>query len=111
MIFLPKLGPFGANMGPGDPRVRPPPGAASRTAFRPGHCQVGPHLVYVGAGALYIGFLCQMGPSCKCNARCDLLWFLLRILSIFILFRTCTPRINKSRTLVEFVSNNPYYYC
>ena len=21
MIFLPKLGPFGANMGPGDPRV------------------------------------------------------------------------------------------
>ena len=32
-----------------------PPGAASRTAFHPGHCQVGPHLVYVGAGALYVG--------------------------------------------------------
>ena len=38
-----------------------PPGAASRTAFCSGHCQVGPQLVYVGAGALYVSFLCQMG--------------------------------------------------
>ena len=37
--------------------------------------------------------------------------FLLRILCVFILFQTCTPKINKSPTLVEFVSNNPYYYC
>ena len=48
----PKLGPIGANVGPGDPGVRPPPGPTSRAAFRPGHCQVGPHLMYVGAGAL-----------------------------------------------------------
>ena len=68
MIFPPKLGPFGANMGPGNPGVQWAPGAASRTAFRPGHYQVGPHLVYVGAGALYVGFPYQMGPSCKCNA-------------------------------------------
>ena len=34
-----------------------PPGAASRTAFRSGHCQVGPQLVYVGAGALFVSFL------------------------------------------------------
>ena len=69
-IFPPKLGPVGARRGSADPGVRPtlgfgrPQGAASRTAFRPGHCQVGPHLVYVGGGALYVGFLCQMGPFC-----------------------------------------------
>ena len=85
--------------------------ATSRTAFCPGHCLVGPQLVYVGAGALYVGFPCQMGPTYKCNAGCDLLWFLLHILCVFILFRTCTPEINKSPTLVEIVSNNPYHYC
>ena len=31
-------------------------GAVSRAAFRPGHCLVGPYLVYVGAGALYVSF-------------------------------------------------------
>ena len=67
-IFPPKLGPFGARKGSGDPGVRPTPGCASRTVFRPGHCQVGPYLVYVGAGALYVGFLYQMGPSCECDA-------------------------------------------
>ena len=61
-FFPPKLGSFGANMGPADPVFRPANmGVASRAAFRPGHCQVGPQLVYVGAGALYINFLCQMG--------------------------------------------------
>ena len=44
-----------------------PPGAASHTAFRSGHCQVGPQLVYVGAGALYVSFLCQMGLFWMCN--------------------------------------------
>ena len=30
--------------------------AASRAAFRPGHCLVGPYLVNVSAGALYVIF-------------------------------------------------------
>ena len=64
----PKLGPIGAKVGPGDPGVWPAPGPTSRAVFRPGHCQVGPHLMYVGAGALYVSFLCQMGPSCECDA-------------------------------------------
>ena len=37
-IFPPKLGPFGAKRGSGDPRFGRPPGVASRTASRPGHC-------------------------------------------------------------------------
>ena len=47
---------------------------------------MGPQLVYVSAGALYVRFLCQMGPPCKCNVGCNLLWFHLRILRVFILF-------------------------
>jgi hypothetical protein len=39
-----------------------PTGAASRTSFRSRHYQVGPQLVYVDAGALFVSFLCQMGP-------------------------------------------------
>ena len=105
MIFPPKLGPFGANMGPGDPRVRPAPGRRLSHRLSSWTLPGGPHLVYVGAGALYVDFLCQMGPSCKCNVGCDLLWFLLRILCVFILLWTCTPEINKSPTLVEIVSN------
>ena len=47
--------------------------AASRTAFRPGHCLVGPHLVYVGAGSLYVSFLYQMGLFWMCNVDSDVL--------------------------------------
>ena len=85
--------------------------AASRAAFHPGHYLVGPQLVYVGAGALYVRFLCQMGPSYKCNAGCNLLWFHLRILRVFILFPTCVPAIQESPKLMEFISNNSYHYC
>ena len=45
-----------------------PTGAAFRAAFHPGHCQVHPQLVYVGAGALFVSFLCQMGLFWMCNA-------------------------------------------
>ena len=50
-----------------------PPGAAPRAAIRPGLCQVGPQLVYVGAGALYVCFLCQMGLFWMCNVDSDVL--------------------------------------
>jgi hypothetical protein len=50
-----------------------PMSAASHAAFRPRHCLVGPHLVYVGAGALYVSFLCQMGLFWMCNADSDVL--------------------------------------
>ena len=68
VIFPPKLGPVGAKVGSGNPGVRPTPGCRLSHPFHLGHCQVGPHLVYVGVGALYVGFLCQMGPSCECDA-------------------------------------------
>ena len=81
--------------------------AASRAAFRPGHCLVGPQLVYVGAGALYVSFLCQMGLFWMCNALAMFCASLLCLLRVFMLFPTCVPVINNSPTLVEFVSNNP----
>ena len=68
MIFPPKLGPFGAKVGPADPVVRPAHRCRFRAAFRPGHCQVRSQLVYVGAEALFVSFLCQMGLFWMCNA-------------------------------------------
>ena len=47
--------------------------AASRAAFRPGHCLVGPYIVYFGAGALYVSFLCLMVLFWMCNADSDVL--------------------------------------
>ena len=91
MIFLPKMRPNSADMGPADPVVRP--AHESRLSSLSRHYQVGSQLVYVGAGSLYVSFLCQMGPSCKCNAGCNLLWFHLHILRVFILFPTCVPAI------------------
>ena len=110
MIFPPKLGPFGANMGPGDPVVQPAPGCHLSHRLSSETLLGGPPSCVCRCRGLYINFLCQMGPSCKCNIGCDHLWFLLHILCVFILFRTCTPEINKSPTLVEIISNNPYHY-
>ena len=73
--------------------------AASRAAFHPGHCQVGPHLVYVGAGALFVGLLCFVGPLCKCDVGLDILW---NCVVSFVCFRlnpcmdACNPRITKT---------------
>ena len=111
-FFPPKLGSFGANMGPADPVFRPANmGVASRAAFRPRHCQVSPQLVYVDVGALYVSFLCQMGLFWMCNAGCNVLLFLLCLLRVFMLFPTCVPANQESPKLVEFVSNNSYHYC
>ena len=85
--------------------------AASRAAFSPGHCLVGPHLVYVGAGALYVSFLCQMCLVWMCNADSDVLCIFVASSACFMLFPTCVPAINNSPTLIEFVSNNSYHYC
>ena len=87
-----------------------PTGATPRAAFRPGHCQVGPQLVYVGVGALFVSFLCQMGLFLMCNAAAMFCVSLLCLLCVFMLFPTCVPAINNSPTLVEFVSNNSYHY-
>ena len=86
-------------------------GVASRAAFHPGHCLVGPQLVYVGAVALYVSFLYQMGLCWMCNAATMFCVSLLCLLRVFMLFPTCVPAINNSPTLVEFVSNNSYHYC
>ena len=51
------------------------------------------------------------GHLCLCYIGCDLLWFHLCILHVFILFPTCVPAIKNSPTLVEFVSNNSYHFC
>ena len=88
-------------MGPADPMVRP---AHERRLSRR-------HLVYVGAGALYISFLCQMGLFWMCDAAAMFCVSLLCLLHVFMLFPTCVPAINNSPTLVEFVSNNSYHYC
>ena len=85
--------------------------AASRAAFRPGHCLVGPQLVYVGAGALYISFLCQMGLFWMCDAAAMFCVSLLCLLRVFMLFPTCVPANQESPKLVEFVCNNSYHYC
>ena len=84
--------------------------ATSRAAFRPGHCLVGPQLVYVGAGALYISFLCQMGLSWMCNAAAMFCVSLLRLVLVFSLFRVWVPANQESPKLVEIVSNKPYNY-
>ena len=97
-------------MGPADPVFGQPMSAASCAAFRLGHCLVGPQLVYVGAGALYVSFLCQMCLSWMCNAAAMFCVSLLCLLRVFILFLTYVPAINNSPTLVEFVSNNSYDY-
>ena len=110
-VFLPKLGPFGAKVGPADPVVRsahewcPSRRLASWTL--PG----GPPLVYVGAGALYVSFLCQMGLFWMCNTAAMFCVSLLCLLHVLVLFTTCVSAINNSPTLVEFVSNNSYHYC
>ena len=88
-----------------------PPGAASHTAFRSGHCQVCSQLVYVGDGDLYVNFLCQMGLFWMCNAAAMFCVSLLCLLRVFMLFPICVPAINNSPILVEFVSNNSYHYC
>ena len=98
-IFPPKLGPIGANMGRATLGFSRPPGTASRAAFCPGHCQVGPHLVYVSAGVLYVGFLSQMCPSCKCDAGCDLLCTFVMSCVCFLLVSLmgpCKPRFTKT---------------
>ena len=59
-ILPPKLGPFGARKGLGDPGFGRPPGAASRTAFHPGHCQVGPH---PGCLVLVFSLFCIWVPA------------------------------------------------
>ena len=71
---------------------------------------MGPHLVYVGAGALYVGFLCQMGPSCECDTDEVFCVFLLRLVLVFSLFRIWVPANQESPKLVEMVSNKPYSY-
>ena len=86
-------------------------GATPHAAFRPGHCQVGPQLVYVDARALYVSFLCQMALFWMCNAAAMFCVSLLCLLHVFMLFPTCVHAINNSPTLVEFVSNNSYHYC
>ena len=97
--------------GAGRPCGSAGPRVAPRVDFRPGHCQVGPQLVYVSAGALYVSFLCQMGLFWMCNTAAMFCVSLLCILRVFMLFPTCVPAINNSPTLVEFVSNNSYHYC
>ena len=74
--------------------------AASRTAFRPGHCLVGPHLVYVGAGSLYVSFLYQMGLFLMCNTSCNVLYIAVVSSACFHVIPdlcACKPRITKTR--------------
>ena len=88
-----------------------PMSAASRAAFSPGHCLVGPHLVYVSAGALYVSFLRQMDLFWMCNAAMMFCVSLLCLLCVFMLFPTCVLVNQESPKLVEFVSDNSYHYC
>ena len=73
---------------------------ASRATFRLGHSQVGPQLVYVGAGALYVSFLCQMGLFWMCNAGCNFLYISVVSSVCFHIIPNlcaCKPRITKTR--------------
>ena len=77
-----------------------PMSAASRAAFRPGHCLVGPQLVYVSAGALYASFLCQMGLFWMCNAGWNVLYISVVSSVCFHVIPdlcACKPRITKTR--------------
>jgi len=72
-----------------------PMSAASRAAFRPGHC-----LVYVGARALYVSFLCQMGLFWMCNAGYNVLYITVVSSACFHVipdFCACKSRITKTR--------------
>ena len=110
-FFPPKLGRFGAKVGPADPVVRPAhewrPSRRLASWTLPG----GPPTCVCRCGALFVSFLCQMGLFLMCNAAAMFCVSLLCLLCVFMLFPTCVPAINNSPTLMEFVSNNSYHYC
>ena len=66
--------------------------------------------MYVGAGALFVGLLCLVGPLCKCDTGLDLCAFALHLVSVFALFRIWVPANQESPKLVELVSFKPYNY-
>ena len=60
----------------------------------------GPWCWYIGAGALLVGLVCQVGLYCMLYAGRDLLRLFLHILCVFFLFRTCAPEnINLQKQL------------
>ena len=79
-------------------------------AFRPGHCLVGPQLVYVGAGDLYVNFLCQMGLFWMCNAAAMFCVSLLRVVLVFSLFRVWVPANQESPKIMELIRIKSYNY-
>jgi len=72
-------------------RLWPPPLAEWLTG--------GSSSMYVGAGALYVGLLCQLGPLCKCDAGLAILCICIASFAHFILILrmgACKPRIIKT---------------
>ena len=67
MIFPPKLGPFGANMGPGDPVVQPAPGCHLSHRLSSETLLGGFPSGYMVVGYKFRRFPCVCGPLNPCT--------------------------------------------
>ena len=90
----------GASSGSAEPVVRPAPFGRLTPLPLARWLTCGSSLVYVGAGPLYVGLLCQSGPLCKCDAGLDILCICVTYFVCFCLIPrmgACNPRITKTR--------------
>ena len=95
----PKFGLNHLSWGSADPWVWPNSGLGDLGPSLVGALLVGPFIRYVGARAWLIGLLYQIGPSCKCDAGCDILYICVASCVCFLLLSLmgpCKPKFTKT---------------
>ena len=66
--------------------------------------------MYVGAGVLFVGLLCLVGPLLSVTRDLIFCAFVLRLLLISSLFHVRVPANQESPKLVELIRIKPYNY-